>query len=183
MNTRKLLTLLPHEAALEERDNMRVALEPFGSKYSHFIFAPIFELEQTAYLFCDDAVFLLPATHLALRKPAFLHSAVDTLELRTADEDKGGIGIEVNATFETKTRWKIRLFSRQGNDEQNLRFGDIVWLRHPDIQVALSAEVSGVTTESFMSLDYDDLDFGLAFKNFGETMHSATVNSMLKSHR
>ena len=34
-----------------------------------------------------------------------------------------------------------------------------------------------------MSLDYDDLDFGIAFKNFGETLHSSAVNSLLKSHQ
>lgn len=63
VNTRKFLTLIPHEAALEERDNMRIALETFGSKYSHFVFAPIFELEQTreAFLYTNDAVFLLSA--------------------------------------------------------------------------------------------------------------------------
>lgn len=71
----------------------------------------------------------------------------------------------------------------QGGDDQHLHFCDIVWLRHPDLQIALSAEVSGATSESFMSLDYDDLDFGIAFKNFGDSLHSSTVNSLLKNHQ
>ena len=135
VQSHKFLTLENDKTAEVENKNLKVSLEDFSSEYSHFRILPGYEYQK----YCDKVVqsshkIYLEILASGIRKPAFLHSSkshffglfmrgvYSFLDSNPCVDNY----LEVNISFDQKTRWVLTEFSESVYDEKYINCGDFI---------------------------------------------------------
>ena len=147
LQSHKFLTLECNDTADIEKENLKVSLEDFTSARSHFRIVPGYNYQR----FTDGVIKNTDKVHLEImvsdvRKTAFLHSSRSYSDeilrngiysLLVLQEDIRNY-LEVNISFDQKTRWEICEFSSSADEDAYLECGDYIWITKPEESVFLS---------------------------------------------
>lgn len=149
LQSHKFLTLECSDTADIEKENLKVSLEDFTSGRSHFRIVPGFNYQK----FTDGVVKNHDKVYLEIlvadvRKVAFLHSSRSYSEeiLMTGiysllvPQEKIQNYLEVNISFDQKTRWELAEFSQSPSEDLYLECGDYIWMAKPEESVVLSVK-------------------------------------------
>lgn len=153
VQSQKFLTLHPDKNSEGERDHLKISLEDFANEHSLFRIEPSFryQREGNRTVHFGDQIFL-EVTVTTFSKPAYLHASATSnsqhpfYKLRELINEGNASSraedevVEVNASLDSKKKWRVVKYANYSPDVDSLNCGDYVWLTHSESDVCLVAK-------------------------------------------
>ena len=142
----KFLTVFPKETGVIEKYNVKVALTDFPNDLSYIRIEPSynFQREGEGFIRTNDVVKLVIFS-TDLNMPAYVNSSKEKISDSSdfsfiSDSKDSRNSKEINASLDTKMKWRISLFFFSPKDKQKLLvYGDCIWISHSEGGVILSS--------------------------------------------